>query len=338
MRVLLLLAVILSAGFCQAADSQTPATDATANGTVAISVLDAITKKCNASGKTTQQDVELCTLQSSNSDLLRIAISIDKLFTQAKRSHQQEVLDLASCNFDASNDDSSKLIDTLTCVMGQLQKPKPVQNYSLELNVQGLGPGNDVAEESEQKSPDAGANADKGTDTVAPAPASDGEHVGGSLYTSPSTCVTKGRSADNGVALDHPELIGVRRELLAPKEASDVYGHRLGKRYIIYQVRISDYSKDYQYVVHDISLNLWNVLKLQLTDAQRKTAEKLEKRSPSAFLASSRDLDLLRGIPEKGQDYDPRNLTLHILTGLGSVRSEERRVGKECRSRWSPYH
>ena len=25
-----------------------------------------------------------------------------------------------------------------------------------------------------------------------------------------------------------------------------------------------------------------------------------------------------------------------ILTGL--IRSEERRVGKECRSRWSPYH
>ena len=28
-----------------------------------------------------------------------------------------------------------------------------------------------------------------------------------------------------------------------------------------------------------------------------------------------------------------------ILLGLGSwARSEERRVGKECRSRWSPYH
>ena len=28
------------------------------------------------------------------------------------------------------------------------------------------------------------------------------------------------------------------------------------------------------------------------------------------------------------------------LTGLvaGTTRSEERRVGKECRSRWSPYH
>ena len=30
-----------------------------------------------------------------------------------------------------------------------------------------------------------------------------------------------------------------------------------------------------------------------------------------------------------------------IISGLGAsnlVRSEERRVGKECRSRWSPYH
>ena len=32
---------------------------------------------------------------------------------------------------------------------------------------------------------------------------------------------------------------------------------------------------------------------------------------------------------------------LNILsgeTGAGKSRSEERRVGKECRSRWSPYH
>ena len=27
-----------------------------------------------------------------------------------------------------------------------------------------------------------------------------------------------------------------------------------------------------------------------------------------------------------------------LATILGSSRSEERRVGKECRSRWSPYH
>src|SRR5256886_5445499 len=28
----------------------------------------------------------------------------------------------------------------------------------------------------------------------------------------------------------------------------------------------------------------------------------------------------------------------HARNGQGDLRSEERRVGKECRSRWSPYH
>src|SRR2546422_4514823 len=31
-------------------------------------------------------------------------------------------------------------------------------------------------------------------------------------------------------------------------------------------------------------------------------------------------------------------LTLREVCGLKTERSEERRVGKECRSRWSPYH
>ena len=31
----------------------------------------------------------------------------------------------------------------------------------------------------------------------------------------------------------------------------------------------------------------------------------------------------------------PKHIT---QIGLGAERSEERRVGKECRSRWSPYH
>ena len=33
-----------------------------------------------------------------------------------------------------------------------------------------------------------------------------------------------------------------------------------------------------------------------------------------------------------------QNLSLDELGELINVRSEERRVGKECRSRWSPYH
>ena len=34
-----------------------------------------------------------------------------------------------------------------------------------------------------------------------------------------------------------------------------------------------------------------------------------------------------------GPDTDPKDAEVMIV-----ARSEERRVGKECRSRWSPYH
>ena len=33
-----------------------------------------------------------------------------------------------------------------------------------------------------------------------------------------------------------------------------------------------------------------------------------------------------------------KSTTIKMLTGILYPRSEERRVGKECRSRWSPYH
>ena len=45
-------------------------------------------------------------------------------------------------------------------------------------------------------------------------------------------------------------------------------------------------------------------------------------------------------------DVEPKNVdvsthltkTIKLNTPLMTARSEERRVGKECRSRWSPYH
>ena len=35
---------------------------------------------------------------------------------------------------------------------------------------------------------------------------------------------------------------------------------------------------------------------------------------------------------------DPTNKEIEQIAKRFEIRSEERRVGKECRSRWSPYH
>ena len=34
----------------------------------------------------------------------------------------------------------------------------------------------------------------------------------------------------------------------------------------------------------------------------------------------------------------PKQMVAELIAGIKRSRSEERRVGKECRSRWSPYH
>ena len=48
------------------------------------------------------------------------------------------------------------------------------------------------------------------------------------------------------------------------------------------------------------------------------------------------------GSPIYSDDLSRRNSEVYRLTttlyNSGTWRSEERRVGKECRSRWSPYH
>ena len=62
----------------------------------------------------------------------------------------------------------------------------------------------------------------------------------------------------------------------------------------------------------------------------------------------SRDLSLTAkqaiNAPETGEAFiilltiDHPSLSAPIRVSSDAVRSEERRVGKECRSRWSPYH
>ena len=63
------------------------------------------------------------------------------------------------------------------------------------------------------------------------------------------------------------------------------------------------------------------------------------------FIPAHRDYDLVDpdGVKRLIRDARPE-IILHLAANVGGIganqddRSEERRVGKECRSRWSPYH
>ena len=126
-----------------------------------------------------------------------------------------------------------------------------------------------------------------------------------------------------------PGEIEVRRSIVDPKHVSDVFGKRIGKRFIAFQVTIINRRKDLQLRVQDLSLDLCKLF-VQLAGKQiSSTADPVEKSqaagdaetvlSQGYCVASSQELALLRGVAEKGQSLDPRNLTLHILQGAGSI-------------------
>lgn len=136
-----------------------------------------------------------------------------------------------------------------------------------------------------------------------------GQVILDSAYNTPTACDSSSQAAGG----DSNGVIAVHRNLLVPKEASDDFGYRLGRRFIVYKVSVTNTSSTLQYSIADISVDLKGIL-----TAMGAVPDPTTGKYPR-FLASGHDLSLLRGIPEKGQDYDPRNMTIHILQGIGST-------------------
>src|SRR3712207_9089476 len=88
-------------------------------------------------------------------------------------------------------------------------------------------------------------------------------------------------------------------------------------------VRIDDMRTDTRwprFAAEAAALGVLSSLSLQLfVEGDNLGALNLYARQPHAFGEESEDVGL-------------------VLAAHAAVRSEERRVGKECRSRWSPYH
>ena len=119
-----------------------------------------------------------------------------------------------------------------------------------------------------------------------------------------------------------------------------------GKTPAFYALEGTTAWKDYVNLLH-IPYTLWHLSYVVLGAAIAPTVhvDRMIGTLVAFFLAvgiASHSLDELNGRPlrtriPRGVLMGMAAVSLAGAMGLGN-RSEERRVGKECRSRWSPYH
>jgi IPT/TIG domain len=106
---------------------------------------------------------------------------------------------------------------------------------------------------------------------------------------------------------DLQKYVRVYRSIIDPKDVADIFGRRIAKRFVVLQVTVTNRNKQYQLLIHDISLDL------------RRMPLKVLTKFGKHKEASSIELSLLRGVAERGQTDDPRNRILRVLRGTGTV-------------------
>jgi len=81
--------------------------------------------------------------------------------------------------------------------------------------------------------------------------------------------------------------------------------------------------------------------RVMLTDIHKGQAEEvisLAKKTGGQAIYRDVDVSLKRQVDEMIDAAAEAFGQLDVMINNAGIRSEERRVGKECRSRWSPYH
>lgn len=152
--------------------------------------------------------------------------------------------------------------------------------------------------------------------------------------------------------------IRVFTSVIDPKVVSDIFGKRVAQRFVAIQITVANQNSDYQFLIHDVSLDLRYVFGKEFQEAIKKekdacdncrrqcmartaplldrsdepeTAEAKAARrsdcedecvvecSADRFDLSSLELSLIRGVAEKGQGEDTRNKVLRYFRALGTI-------------------
>lgn len=118
------------------------------------------------------------------------------------------------------------------------------------------------------------------------------------------------------------------RTIMDPKRVADAFGKRIGQKYVAVQITVANLHSDYQWLITDASVDIEELIaRLQQSTECSGTMNLLQKSAQSMSDAnrqttlqiSSADLTVLRGVAEKGQYLDTRNMTLRSLQGAGTV-------------------
>jgi len=148
------------------------------------------------------------------------------------------------------------------------------------------------------------------------------------------------------------DYVSVYRSVMDPKIVADVFGRRIAKSYVTIQVTVTNRNTQYQFLVHDVSLDVTSIvvgdalielkarreqaLEAGLSEGEVRELHQLQgnavteadkarlkvlrsKLQPNANELSSDELSLVRGVAEKGQIFDRRNMFLRYLRALGTI-------------------
>ena len=130
-----------------------------------------------------------------------------------------------------------------------------------------------------------------------------------------------------GVVAPYLESVAEVQQLHGAVKLRPMKGQRL-ERALTDENELNKLTADY---LADYNRDKLCIVNIESTPAIDALDDILAVPDVDALLVGPHDLSINLGIPE--QYGHPR-----FEEAIQTIRSEERRVGKECRSRWSPYH
>ena len=108
--------------------------------------------------------------------------------------------------------------------------------------------------------------------------------------------------------------VKVNVALVDPRTASDAFGRRIARRFIVFQVKIGNVNDNFDYWIQDVLLEV-PIKLIGEKDCPRPCPNNEETYTEISSLEPS----ILRAVAERGRSEDRRNVAIRIVKGIGNI-------------------